>query len=141
MKKECKECEGEGFTLTHDEDGDVSPTKCEKCNGSGYGEHQLNDALKPFNFTLSNCVQMSVEEMSDKMLKSFSHKYLKRVKRNAFMLCHLKREIDRRKGGSRMLTDFNTMSQFNIFQIMTHATIIGVNRYNRLNEEQVGEEE
>jgi len=138
MKKECEECEGEGYTLTHNEDGEVSPKRCEECKGSGYAEQQLNNIVKPYYFKMKNCSQMSPQEMSDTTLKKTIHKYLRRAKENAMMLYYLKKEVDNRQANSEKIETFYTINNYNIFQIMTHATILGVNLFNRMNN---GEEE
>ena len=83
-----------------------------------------------YNLTLRSGRQCAITDVTDKVLKNFAHKQLRRLKYEVMRLNRIKEELERReyRGSLSHLTSY---SEYSIFQMMTHATIIGTNQHNQ----------
>lgn len=82
-----------------------------------------------YNLTLRSGRQCEITDVSDKVLKNFAHKQLRRLKFEVMRLNRLREELERREyRGS--LANLTSYKEYNIFQMMTHSTILGTNQYN-----------
>lgn len=69
-------------------------------------------------------------DMPDHLLKKVAHKHLRTLRREVLALCVIKKELENRnyQGSLEHLVSYR---EYNVFQMMTHATLLGVNNYNR----------
>tara|TARA_R100001510_G_scaffold49565_1_gene47984 strand:- start:5927 stop:6280 length:354 start_codon:yes stop_codon:yes gene_type:complete len=93
-----------------------------------------NTAFPPTGYTvvLRNGRCVNIEEMSDSAFKKFAHKQLRAVRKVIYGLCSFKAEAEKR-GYDGDLESLYPYKDYNIFQMMTHATLISVNQYNTFN--------
>jgi K+-transporting ATPase A subunit len=83
----------------------------------------------PFTLTdrTGRCVLLV--DATDKMLKSKMMSNIRKIRRMMFNVASIKSEMERREyAGS--LENFTLSKNFNIFQMMTHQSLIAVNRFN-----------
>lgn len=69
-------------------------------------------------------------DLPDHLLKKVAHKHLRTLRREVLKLCVIKKELDRREYQGNLET-LLSYREYNVFQMMTHATLLGVNNYNR----------
>jgi len=92
-------------------------------------DNEQMPTAETYNLTLRSGRQCSITDVSDKVLKNFAHKQLRRLKFEVMRLNRLKEELERREyRGS--LANLTSYSEYNIFQMMTHSTILGTNQHN-----------
>ena len=84
----------------------------------------------PYTLTLRTGRQVLITDIPDNVLKKFAHKHLRVLRKSIMALCAMKSEVDRRGYQSEVLEDFHIFRDFNIFQMVTHATILSVNAHN-----------
>jgi len=84
----------------------------------------------PYTMTLRTGKQAFLTEIPDHVLKKFSHKHLRVLKKSIMALCAIKSEVDRREYKSEVFEDFHIFRDYNIFQMVTHATLLAVNAHN-----------
>ena len=92
-----------------------------------------NDEQMPtaetYNLTLRSGRQCAITDVSDKVLKNFAHKQLRKMRFEVMRLNRFKEELERPKYRG-VLVNLTSYSEYNIFQMMTHATLIGTNQHN-----------
>ena len=88
----------------------------------------------PYTVQLKSGRFALLEDLPDRVLRSLSHKHLASLRKQITRVCAMKAELDRREYQDT-LANFHPFRDYNIFQIMTHATMLGVNNFNRLHPE------
>jgi len=88
----------------------------------------------PYTVQLKNGRFVLLEDLPDRTLRSMAHKNLASLRKQITRVCAMKAELDRREYRDS-LASFHPFRDYNIFQIMTHATMLGVNNFNRLHPE------
>tara|TARA_R110002012_G_scaffold33393_3_gene97847 strand:- start:136 stop:522 length:387 start_codon:yes stop_codon:yes gene_type:complete len=101
---------------------------------------------KTFNITMRNGRQVALSDITDKVLMNICRKKLKNLKRELFEVIHLQKECEARHYQGKDLGKLKMYSDYNIFQLTRHATIIAAHNYNQVHGEVIeilgkGEEE
>jgi len=88
-----------------------------------------------YNLTLRSGRQCAITDVGDRVLKNFAHKALRKLRFQIMRINRLKEELERREYRGP-LSNLTSYSEYNIFQMMTHATILATNQYNSMKREE-----
>jgi hypothetical protein len=100
----------------------------------------------PYTVELRNGRHVLLKDLPDSVLRRFAHKHLKALRKQVTRVCAMKAELDRREYQDT-LANLHPFRDYNIFQMMTHATMLGLNNFNSahpelaIRDERRGEEE
>tara|TARA_R100000406_G_scaffold9890_1_gene6504 strand:+ start:1262 stop:1579 length:318 start_codon:yes stop_codon:yes gene_type:complete len=105
----------------------------------------MNDVLDDdYVVHIGNGIHAYLKDIDNKTLKNKAHKSLHRLREAVIRVAAMKSEFERRGEDAPFVF---ALSEFNIFQISTHATLIGVKSFNerqpqrQLSTRKEGEEE
>ena len=89
-----------------------------------------NTPIADFTVLMHDGHHARIADLGDSALKRVAHKHLRTIRREVLKLCVIKAELEKREyaEGLAYLASFR---DFNVFQMMTHATALGINNYNR----------
>jgi hypothetical protein len=87
-----------------------------------------------YNLTLKNGKQVSITDVTNKVLKNFAHKALRKLRFQILRINKIRDELERREYDG-ILHKIYAYREYNIFQMMTHATILATNQHNNLKQE------
>ena len=71
-----------------------------------------------------------IADLGVSKLKRVALKQLRTIRREVLKLCVIKAELEQR-GYEGTLAHLASFRDYNVFQMMTHATALGINNYNR----------
>lgn len=108
---------------------------CAQCDFTGI--RKLIPTSDTYNVTLRNGRQVSIKDVSDKVLAQLCRKKLKNLKRHIFELIHLQKECESRDYDGGDLGKLEMMSGYNIFQLTRYATLISAHNYNGIYSDKV----
>lgn len=83
----------------------------------------------PYTVELRSGRHVLLKDLPDNLLRRIAHKHLRTVRKQIGRVCAMKAELERREYQGT-LANFHPFRDYNIFQIMTHATILGLNNFN-----------
>jgi len=84
----------------------------------------------PFTVMLRSGRHVMLKDVPDKILRRLCYKQLRSLKKVIYALAAHKAELDKRGYESEQLASFTAFKDFNMWQMMTHATLISLNNYN-----------
>ncbi|MAA64979.1 MAG: hypothetical protein CL581_09425 [Alteromonadaceae bacterium] len=86
--------------------------------------------IADFTVVMHDGHQAKISDLGDNKLKKVALKHLRTIRREILKLCVIKAELEKREyaEGLAYLASFR---EYNVFQMMTHATALGINNYNR----------
>ena len=84
----------------------------------------------PFTIPDSGGRMIFLTDAPDKMLKNRMLNRLRHLRRTITEICALKKEMERREYEGSVLENFSISKDFNIFQMATHQTLVGVHKFN-----------
>lgn len=84
----------------------------------------------PFTVMLRNGRHVMLKDVPDKILRRLCYKQLRALRKAIYALAAHKAEVDGRGYESEQLASFSAFKDFNMWQMMTHATLISLNNYN-----------
>ena len=88
----------------------------------------MNDVLdEDYVVHIGSGVHAYLKDLDNKTLKNKAHKSLHRLREALIKVAAMKSEFERRGEDAPFVF---AISEFNIFQISTHATVIGVRTFN-----------
>ena len=89
----------------------------------------------PFSLTDTTGRRIYITDASDKMLKNKMMSNMRKLRRMIFDIAAIKSEMERREYADD-LARFTISKDFNIFQMLTHQSLIAVHRFNEAYPEQ-----
>ena len=92
-------------------------------------EHEMMPTA-PYTAKLRSGRHVLMQDLNPKMLKRLSYKALRNLKKAIYELAAHKAELDRRGYDHEDLKSFIPFKEFNMWQMVTHATLISLNNYN-----------
>lgn len=84
----------------------------------------------PYTVELRSGRHVLLKDLPDNLLRKFAHKHLRALRKQIGRVCAMKAELDRRGYDGGPNANFHIFRDYNIFQMMTHATILSLNTFN-----------
>ena len=84
----------------------------------------------PFTVTLKGGRQVLIEDLPDNILKKMAYKEMRSLRKAILRLAGVKAEMDKRGYEEEPLSNFTNFKDYNIWQIVTHATLLSLNSFN-----------
>ena len=84
----------------------------------------------PYTVTLKGGRQVLIEEVPDSILKRIAYKEMRSLRKAIIRLAGVKAEMDKRGYEEEPLSNFTSFKDYNIWQMVTHATLLALNSFN-----------